>query len=194
MPDEAQPHSRTWMAFGPSAAVWGGKLLPEVRRNLASIGLAIAKFEPVSMLVRPGEMEVARQLMGNAVERVPAAMDDLWMRDSGPVFVHATDGSKAAVGFHFNGWGKKQAHRQDAQLAALVAKRTGAPLLETSLVLEGGGIETVIPIFTPALPGPAWWWRDWTRTLLHSTTLSPKNIWIFCVTAAMRRAANWKWL
>ena len=80
MPDEAEPHSRTWMAFGPSATVWGSKLLPEVRRNLAGIALAIAQYEPVSMLVRPGEMDLARKLMGTAVELLPAALDDLWMR------------------------------------------------------------------------------------------------------------------
>ncbi len=141
MPDEAEPHSRTWMAFGPSAAVWGGTLLPEVRRNLARIALAITKYEPVSMLVRPGEMDLARHLMDTQVELLPAALDDLWMRDTGPVFVRGADGARAAVDFHFNGWGNKQTHRQDAKVAAWVAARSAAPLLGTRLVLEGGGIE-----------------------------------------------------
>lgn len=141
LPDESEPHTRTWMAFGPGAAVWGNRLLPEVRRNLAGIALAIAKFEPVFMLVRPGDMALAKQLMGTAVELIPAALDDLWMRDSGPVFVQGTTGEKAAVGFNFNGWGKKQTHAQDAKVAALVAAHAGVALLPTRLVLEGGGIE-----------------------------------------------------
>ena len=41
MPDEGDPHLRTWMAFGASEEVWGEDLLPEVRRNLASIARAI---------------------------------------------------------------------------------------------------------------------------------------------------------
>ncbi len=49
MPDEADPHKRTWMAFGASKQVWGSKLLAEVQRNLATIALTIAKYQPVSM-------------------------------------------------------------------------------------------------------------------------------------------------
>jgi|JFJP01.1.fsa_nt_gi hypothetical protein len=37
MPDEAESHQRTWMAFGASEEIWGGKLLSEVRRNLATL-------------------------------------------------------------------------------------------------------------------------------------------------------------
>lgn len=37
MPDESEPHLRTWMAFGASRSIWGKKLLPEVQRNLALI-------------------------------------------------------------------------------------------------------------------------------------------------------------
>jgi agmatine deiminase len=140
MPDEAEPHTRTWMAFGASAAVWGRTLLPEVQRNLAAIALAIAPHEPVSMLVRPSDMAVAKRLMGSAIDLVPAALDDLWMRDTGPVFVHGPAG-KAAIDFNFNGWGKKQAHTHDAKVAALVAAHTRTPVLSTTLVLEGGAIE-----------------------------------------------------
>ena len=43
MPDESDPHQRTWMAFGASREIWGKKLLPEVQRNLATIALTIAK-------------------------------------------------------------------------------------------------------------------------------------------------------
>jgi agmatine deiminase len=141
MPDEADPHKRTWMAFGPRADVWGAKLLPEVQRNLATIALAIARFEPVSMLVRSADMARAKQLMGSTIDLVPGAMDDLWMRDTGPVFVHNATGAKAGVRFNFNGWGGKQSHALDAKIAASVTGMSGAQLLTTSLVLEGGGIE-----------------------------------------------------
>ena len=40
MPDEGAPHAATWMAFGPSAVIWGNKLLPAVRENLAQIAKA----------------------------------------------------------------------------------------------------------------------------------------------------------
>ncbi|MFF0636514.1 agmatine/peptidylarginine deiminase [Nocardia sp. NPDC004151] len=141
MPEEGDPHTRTWMAFGASERVWGAELLPVVRHNLASIAQAIARFEPVSMLVRPEEMDIARGLIGGAnVELVPAALDDLWMRDTGPVFVKG-GGALAGVDFNFNGWGGKQSHAQDAKVAQIVTGRAGVETLHTGLVLEGGGIE-----------------------------------------------------
>ncbi|MBL8388579.1 MAG: agmatine deiminase family protein [Hydrogenophaga sp.] len=141
MPDEAEPHARTWMAFGAQADIWGKKLLPVVQQNLADIALAIARFEPVSMLVRSGDMATARRLMGNRVELVEQAVDDFWMRDTGPVFVTSAEGKKAGVDFNFNGWGKKQKHAEDARVAAFIAAHAGVPRLTTALVLEGGGIE-----------------------------------------------------
>ena len=141
MPDEAEPHKRTWMAFGAGKPVWGGKLLPEVQRNLAAIALAIARFEPVSMLVRSDDQSIAKKLMGSAVELIVCPLDDLWMRDTGPVFVKSNTGGKAGVNFNFNGWGNKQVHQQDAKVSAFVANRAGVPSLRSSLVLEGGGIE-----------------------------------------------------
>lgn len=141
MPDEADAHARTWMAFGASETIWGARLLPEVRRNLATIAKTIARYEPVSMLVRADEMDLARKLLGPAVEIVQAQMDDLWMRDTGPVFVTTGSGGKAAIGFNFNGWGEKQAFAQDASVAGVVAQRAGVGLINSSLVLEGGGIE-----------------------------------------------------
>ncbi|MGW4354158.1 agmatine deiminase family protein [Nocardia sp. NPDC004582] len=141
MPDEGDPHVRTWMAFGASERVWGAELLPVVRDNLAAVARAIARFEPVSMLVRAEEMELARGLIGGAdVELVPAALDDFWMRDTGPVFVKGAAGM-AGVDFNFNGWGGKQEHARDAKVAEIVTGRAGVETLRTGLVLEGGGIE-----------------------------------------------------
>jgi agmatine deiminase len=141
MPDEAEPHKRTWMAFGARKDIWGGKLLPEVQRNLATIALTIARFEPVSMLVRQEDHARARQLVGSGVELLVSPLDDLWMRDMGPVFVTRSSGEKAGVDFNFNGWGDKQEHRKDAKVSAFVSSKAGVPRRPTSLVLEGGGIE-----------------------------------------------------
>ncbi len=140
MPDEGERHLRTWMAFGASDEIWGRRLTKQVQQNLAAIAQAIAQFEPVSMLVRPDELELARELTGQGVELLPTPIDDLWIRDTGPVFVRNETGP-AAIDFNFNGWGNKQKHRRDADVATEVAKRSGVPVVHTNLVLEGGGIE-----------------------------------------------------
>ena len=94
MPDEREPHPRTWMAFGASAAVRSRRLLPVMRGNLATIARTIAEFEPVSMLVRAAEVEQARRLIGSeSIELILAPRDDLWIRETGPVFVCTTAGA-----------------------------------------------------------------------------------------------------
>jgi agmatine deiminase len=141
MPDESEPHTRTWMAFGASAGIWGKKLLPEVQRSLALIANTIVKYEPVSMLVREAELAVAEKLLNDQVTIVPYTMNDLWIRDTGPTFVVDDAGQKAAINFNFNGWGNKQRHDLDKGVAPWVAKQAGVKVLGTSLVMEGGCIE-----------------------------------------------------
>lgn len=141
MPDEADPHVRTWMAFGAHQRIWGADWVPEVRRNLASIANTIGRYEPVSMLVRENEYDIAAAMVGDNVELLIAPLDDLWIRDTGPVFVLTEQGGKAGVNFNFNGWGEKQEYRQDAKIADFVAQQAGVEVLRTDLVLEGGCIE-----------------------------------------------------
>ncbi|GGN68314.1 porphyromonas-type peptidyl-arginine deiminase [Shewanella aestuarii] len=129
------------MAFGASQKIWGKKLLPEVQRNLATIALTIAQYEPVSMLVREADLPLAQQLMGDKVELIRCQLDDLWMRDIGPVFIVTETGAKAAIDFNFNGWGEKQDFDHDAEVASFVAMQASVRSIETYLVLEGGGIE-----------------------------------------------------
>ena len=141
MPDESKPHRRTWMAFGASKKIWGRILLPEVQRNLANIALNIAEYEPVSMLVRQSDLATAKILMGSKIDLVVCPLDDLWMRDIGPVFVVNKDGKKKAIDFNFNGWGNKQDFYNDGKVAAFVSEYSGYTSYKSKLTLEGGGIE-----------------------------------------------------
>jgi agmatine deiminase len=140
MPDEAEPHTSTWMAFGASKPIWGAKLLPEVQRNLALIANTIAKYEPVNMLVNSRDLALAQSLVGKNVTLYVCPLDDLWMRDTGPVFVSNQD-KKAGIQFNFNGWGEKQTFKHDALVAGFIAKQAKVELVRTKLVLEGGCIE-----------------------------------------------------
>lgn len=141
MPDEGDPHQRTWMAFAWNETLWDD-ILPVVQQNLADVAATISRFEPVSMLVRPEDKDAAARLLQNApnVTLVEGQLDDLWMRDTGPVFVR-NDSAVAGVKFNFNGWGNKQWHPADATVADQVASSAGVELLSTKLVLEGGALE-----------------------------------------------------
>lgn len=141
MPDEGASHAATWMAFGASANIWEPHLLPVVRENLATIAKTIAAFEPVNMLVREEDSDLAAQLCGSTVNLLIHPIDDLWIRDTGPVFVNNSSGEHGGIGFNFNGWGDKQEHARDAEVAEFVTDYTRAAFIRSSLVLEGGGIE-----------------------------------------------------
>lgn len=141
MPDEGERHAATWMAFGPSEDVWGRRLQRAAQEGLARIAQTIAGFEPVHMLVREEDYDVARRMCGDNVNLIVQPIDDLWMRDTGPVFVRSPHGEKAGIDFNFNGWGGKQHCDDDAEVAAFVTRQSGVRALRSRLVLEGGAIE-----------------------------------------------------
>ncbi len=147
MPEEAEIHTRTWMSFIASVDIWEERQVPQVQRNLASIAKTIAKYEPVSMLVREQDYKVALKLLGSLdkhnhpIELIGFTMNDLWMRDTGPAFVVNKKGQKAAVNFNFNGWGEDQDYEHDAGVADFVAQKAGVKSIQSSLILEGGCFE-----------------------------------------------------
>ncbi len=147
MPEESDQHERTWMSFIASYDIWEAKQVPEVQRNLASIAKAIAKYEPLSLLVRKQDVHLAKKLLAGLgshnfpIELIEFNMNDLWMRDTGPTFVINAKGQKAAVNFNFNGWGEDQAYELDAKVADFVAQQAQVKIIKSSMVLEGGCFE-----------------------------------------------------
>ena len=144
MPPEWAPHERTWMAWPSSGYTLGDDepAADEARAAWAAVANAIVRFEPVTVVVSPDDDSVARQWLDPAVQIVHAPLDDAWMRDIGPTFVHDEDGSVAGVDWVFNGWGAQSWARwdDDAQAAGRVCEAAGVPAVPSSLVNEGGGI------------------------------------------------------
>lgn len=142
MPDEAEPHTRTWMVFGASDQIHEPKNINGLRDDLARIALSIAAFEPVSILVRAEEMDIARAKMNHSnITFVTGTMDDFWARDTGPVFVKNAQNKLTGIDFNFNGWGKKQSHNNDKTVATQILNNVNIDRVTSSLTLEGGGIE-----------------------------------------------------
>lgn len=142
MPDEAEPHTRTWMAFGASDQIHEPANINGLRDDLARIALSIAAFEPVSVVVRANEMDIARAKMNHPnITFVTGTMDDFWARDTGPVFVKDAQNKLTGIDFNFNGWGKKQSHNNDKTVAAQMLSNVNIARVNSSLTLEGGGIE-----------------------------------------------------
>ncbi|ANE78073.1 agmatine deiminase [Mycobacterium adipatum] len=145
MPAEGAAQDRVWMAYPSAGYSLGGTAAEqhEARSTWAAVAHAIAEFEPVTLLVDPGELSAAKRYVSQDIEIVEAPLNDAWMRDIGPTFVHAADGSVAAVDWVFNGWGGQDWARwdRDAKVGALIAEIAGVPLVSSPLVNEGGGIQ-----------------------------------------------------
>ena len=145
MPAEGAPQDRVWMAFPSQGYSLGDTEAEqhEARSTWAAVAHAIAEFEPVTMLVDPAELAAAKRYVSEDIEMVEAPLNDAWMRDIGPTFVHAADGSVAAVDWVFNGWGAQDWARwdRDEKIGATVAALAGVPVVSSELVNEGGGIQ-----------------------------------------------------
>ncbi|MFE2408437.1 agmatine deiminase family protein [Kitasatospora sp. NPDC059408] len=139
MPAESGPHTRTFMAWPALEEVWGDQL-PGVRQDIAGLARAIAGFEPVVLMARPDQADQARQACGSSVEVIELMVDDLWARDTGPTFVTGPQGL-AGVDFDFNGWGNKQTHANDGQVARNLLAHYGITRVQAPITGEGGAIE-----------------------------------------------------
>lgn len=143
MPAETSPQSRVWMAW-PSSGYTLGDTEDEAdaaRRTWAAVANAVVEFEPVTMLVAPGQDDVAARFLDERVERTTAPLDDAWMRDIGPTFVRDASGALGAVDWVFNGWGAQSwaSWEHDAEVGELVGRLAGAEVLDSPIVNEGGG-------------------------------------------------------
>jgi len=188
-PAEWERHERTWMAW-PSAGYTLGDTevdVAEARGAWASVANAIVKHEPLTMVVDPSAVDVAREWLDERVDIVEATLDDAWMRDIGPTFVKGAGGALLGVDWIFNGWGAQSwaAWEHDANIARTVLTSADVPVISSSLTNEGGGIHTngdgtVLVTETVQLdPGrnPGWT-RDEVEREMFDTLGATRFVWL----------------
>ncbi|MFM8354132.1 MAG: agmatine/peptidylarginine deiminase [Gammaproteobacteria bacterium] len=143
MPPETAPQSRVWMAFPRAGATLGAGAAERAAGYAAwaAVAHAVADWVPVTMIVDPTETARARHMLSRGIEIIEQPIDDFWLRDSGPTFVHTADGSLAAIDWIFNAWGggSSSQTQHDRALARFIADRAGVPVIPSLLVNEGGG-------------------------------------------------------
>lgn len=139
MPAEWAIHSACWMAWPSRNDPWAKK--EGTRREYADVANAIARFEPVNMLVPTGKLEEAMTLLAKGVRVIELAIDDSWARDSGPNFLVNADGDIAGSTWTFNSWGGKHLpFDQDALMGQRILELAGARRFASNMVCEGGAV------------------------------------------------------
>ena len=143
MPAEWARHAATWMVWPHNQALWesGWRVtLAQVQADFARVANAIARFEPVKLVVDPSALDTAKALCGPNIELIALAVNDSWCRDSGPSFIGHPQLGLAGVSWRFNAWGGKSAHDLDDSLARRTLNHLGLPCFGTPLSNEGGAI------------------------------------------------------
>jgi agmatine deiminase len=141
MPAEWEPHERSLLAW-VGADLVSTRLITATKLDSALAARAIADFEPVLVLARPGFGPEAEAYCGPAVEVVELPFGEAWLRDTGPIFVRRGP-ELVAVDFAFNGWGSTvPAAAHDEPVGAGLAEHLGLERIEAPLVLEGGSVST----------------------------------------------------
>ena len=148
MPPEWVPHERTWMEFPPACTTFGRDPDGELgyyRGVWTAVTNAIARFEPVSLICAVGDGAAARALVDPSVTIHETAIDECWLRDSGPTFLTHPDGRLGAACWRFNGWGQQEfcVWEHEQHVGAFVADLAGAEVYWSSMVNEGGGIHCI---------------------------------------------------
>jgi agmatine deiminase len=141
---EWSPHRAMWLGFPSHAELWEDNLEP-AQREVAGLARALAGpgQERVRLLVAGDDAQATaeRLLKGVAgVELVRGQFGDIWLRDTGPIFIRQSE-SAVAEGFRFNGWGGKYILEGDETVAEQIAAASGAPLRQHGFILEGGAID-----------------------------------------------------
>lgn len=190
MPAEWYPHDRTWMAFPTPNGTFGAAgsdTLLRARSAWGKVAKTIARYEPVTVVADPADAESARAGLSANITIVETPLDDAWLRDSGPTFVHEESGAVAAVDWIFNGWGGQNwaAWDNDQHVGTFIAATANTKLHSSLLVNEGGGFHvdgegTVLLTETVQLdpgrnPGAT---RAGVEAEIHARLGTTKAIWL----------------
>jgi agmatine deiminase len=148
MPAEWDAHAATWLAWPHNPDTWLDKLAAAAPVWCEMVR-ALVPHEPVNILVNSVEArEGAAAALAQA--KVPTAnvrfhripTNDAWIRDFGPIFVHAPGGEQVILDWRYNAWGGKYPpYDDDDKVRVRVAETLGLRYHSPGLTLEGGALE-----------------------------------------------------
>ena len=144
MPAEWAPHEGCWMIWPERPDNWRLGAKP-AQAAFAEVACAIARFEPVTMLVSASQFGNARAMLPASVRLVEASSNDAWARDTGATFLTNPAGDLAGVDWAFNAWGGLAGGlyspwNLDDQIAAKMLEIERVPRFRAPNVLEGGAL------------------------------------------------------
>jgi len=145
IPAEWYPHKRCFMGFPCRPESWPFEL-SIAQASYIKVAQAIAQFEPVTLLTPLEYLDIAHDLCRKNHENITIielAMDDAWLRDTGPTFLIDGKGNSIGINWQFDGWsGSHTDYIQDNTIAKSILESLDIQCFSAPLVLEGGAIHT----------------------------------------------------
>ena len=148
MPAEWELHEACWVAWPCHADLWREDL-GAVQEEATAFFKAISHAprgeaaEKLNVLVpdAKSETEAKAALAGLPAQYHKIPFGDVWLRDTGPIFVWDHEGNLAAQSFWFNGWGDKYDLPYDKEVGQRITTAFGGAANGFAWILEGGSIE-----------------------------------------------------
>ncbi len=146
-PAEWEKQDAVWLSWPHRDDLWQGGL-EELHRDYARLASLIAPAAQVCInATQPMHVGIANLLQQAGVEAGQYQLfdhptNDVWCRDHGGIFVQREDGGRQIANWEFNAWGGKFAPWDlDNCIPLHMAQARSLPVLNSSLILEGGAIE-----------------------------------------------------
>jgi len=149
VPAEWETHQNLWIGLPSHRDLWQDDLIP-AQAEVAALARLMAQWgdEKVKLMLHgPEALKAAKGLLGDvkSIEFVDAPFGDIWLRDTGPIYIHdqhkSPDVAVRPVCFLNNGWGGKYQLDHDDQVAATIAAHDQKLPHVHPFVLEGGALE-----------------------------------------------------
>lgn len=148
MPMEDKLHEGTWLIW-PHKYTYGAEYQQEIEDIWVQMVKALHIGEKVHIIAynKLEQMQIQQTLIDakvnmKQIDFLIAKSNDVWARDTGPIFVLDENSKPVIADFKFDGWGNKAPHKKDNKIPQEVAKQKNIPRIKIdSLVLEGGSIE-----------------------------------------------------
>jgi agmatine deiminase len=148
MPAEWEPHSAVWLAWPYDEITFPGRV-ERAEAAFVKILSAIYESETVELLVLNEDMKGAAEGMlagaGIDVKRInfhTTDYADVWLRDTGPVFVKDDAGRTVIIKWLFNAWGNKfEELLKDGEIPKKISGWKNMPMEKPGVIIEGGAID-----------------------------------------------------
>ncbi|MGX8833507.1 agmatine deiminase family protein [Amedibacillus sp. YH-ame6] len=148
IPHESMKHEGTWLIW-PHHYTYGISYRNELEPIWIQMTQALISGEKVHILAyheqekkRIEKVLLDKRIPLDNIDFVLAKSDDVWVRDTGPIFAYDKNNTLSILDFSFDGWGKKAPFKKDNKIPSVVSNSKKLPsLILSTIVLEGGAME-----------------------------------------------------